>query len=147
MSDQPRLTFINLPVADVAVSRAFFANLDLTFDERFCSETCACMILSDQAFVMLMDRERFADFTPKAVADARAASEVLLCVSAESREDVDAFANAALAAGGSPANEPMDHGFMYGRSFQDPDGHIWEVMWMSPEAVASGPADMAQTTA
>jgi hypothetical protein len=94
---------------------------------------------------MLLAEARFADFTKKPVADARTTTEAILCVSAESREGVDAFADAALGAGASPAGDPMDHGFMYGRSFNDLDGHLWEVMWMSPEAVEQGPHDMAET--
>lgn len=93
---------------------------------------------------MLLAESRFADFTTKPVADARACTEAILCVSAESREAVDALADSALSAGATKANEPMDHGFMYGRSFNDLDGHLWEVMWMSPEAVEQGPAEMAQ---
>jgi len=139
------LTFINLPVADLEAAKRFFANLDFSFDPRFTNEDCACMVVSDQAHVMLLTRERFADFAPRPVADARAATEVILCVSADSRQEVDAFADAALEAGGSPAGEPQDHGFMYGRSFADLDGHVWEVMWMAPEAVAAGPEAYAQS--
>jgi uncharacterized protein len=140
-----RLIFINLPVSDVAASQRFFGELGFAFDPKFTDASCACMVVSDQAYVMLLDRSRFSDFTTKPVADASAPTEAILCVSAESREDVDAFADKALGAGGSTANEPMDHGFMYGRSFNDPDGHLWEVMWMSPEAVEQGPPDMAET--
>jgi uncharacterized protein len=139
------LTFINLPVADLEASKRFFADLGFSFDAKFTNEDCACMVISDQAYVMLLTRERFADFTPRPVADARAATEVLLCVSADSRGGVDSFADAALAAGAAPAGDAQDHGFMYGRSFEDLDGHIWEVMWMSPEAVEAGPAEYAQT--
>jgi len=103
------------------------------------------MVVSEQAYVMLLDAARFTDFATKPLADARTTTEAILCVSAESREAVDAFADAALAAGGADAKEPMDHGFMYGRSFQDLDGHHGEVMWMSQEAIEAGPADMAQT--
>ena len=145
MATQSRLIFVNLPVADLAASKAFFGALGFAFDPKFTDDTCACMVVSDQAYVMLLDRARFADFTSKPIADAHATTEALLCVSAEDRDGVDAFAEAALAAGGAPAGDPIDYGFMYGRSFQDPDGHIWEVMWMSPEAVEAGPADMAQT--
>ncbi|MFL5845350.1 MAG: VOC family protein [Solirubrobacteraceae bacterium] len=138
------LTFINLPVTDLEASKAFFANLDFSFDPKFTNDDCACMIVSEQAYVMLLRRERFADFVVKPVADG-STTEALICVSAESREDVDAFANAAIEAGGGAAKEPMDHGFMYGRSFLDLDGHHWEVMWMSPQAVEAGPAEFAET--
>lgn len=138
-----RLIFINVPVADLHASMAFFGTLGFTFDEKFTDESCACMVVSDQAYVMLLRRERFSDFTTKTVADAQTTTEAILCVSAESREDVDRFADTALAHGGTPAGDPMDHGFMYGRSFHDPDGHLWEVMWMDPAAVESGPNDYA----
>jgi uncharacterized protein len=145
MPSQSRLIFVNIPVKDLAASTAFFRTLGFSFDEKFTDESCACMVVSDQAYVMLLVESRFADFTTKPVADARSSTEAILCVSAESREAVDTFADAALGAGGSPAGEPQDHGFMYGRSFNDLDGHLWEVMWMSPQAVEQGPADMAQT--
>jgi predicted lactoylglutathione lyase len=145
MPSQSRLIFVNIPVKDLAGSTAFFRTLGFSFDEKFTDESCACMVVSDQAYVMLLVESRFADFTTKPVADARSITEAILCVSAESREAVDTFADAALRAGGSPAGEPQDHGFMYGRSFNDLDGHLWEVMWMSPQAVEQGPADIAQT--
>jgi predicted lactoylglutathione lyase len=133
--------FLNLPVADLPASIAFFTALGFTFDPRFTDETGTCMVVSDQAYVMLLQRERFAEFTTRPVADATQSTEALVCVSAADRADVDAFADAALAAGGTPAKEPMDHGFMYGRSFNDLDGHHWEVMWMDPAAVEAGPQE------
>ena len=139
-----RLLFVNLPVGDLAASQAFFGALGFSFDPRFTDEACACIVVSEQAYVMLLAEERFAGFTPKPVADATRSTEAILCVSAEDRGAVDAFADAALAAGGTPANAPMDHGFMYGRSFHDLDGHLWEVMWMSAEAVEQGPSEVAQ---
>lgn len=144
IAPQERLVFINLPVKDLAAAKAFFAALGFGFDEKFTDDTCACMVISDKAYAMLVTEERFADFTAKPIADARAATEVILGVSADSREGVDALADAALAHGAVAAREPLDYGFMYGRSFHDLDGHLWEVMWMSPEAVEQGPADMAQ---
>jgi hypothetical protein len=135
MASQPRLIFVNLPVHDLSASTAFFEKLSFDFDERFTDESCACMVVSDQAYVMLLAQSRFADFTTKPIADARSCTEAILCVSADSREAVDAFADAALDAGASSANEPMDHGFMYGRSFCDLDGHLWEVMWMDPSQI------------
>jgi hypothetical protein len=147
MAASSRHIFVNVPVADLERSMAFFGRLDFTFDERFTDESCACMVVSDQASVMLLRRERFGDFTPKEVADAAATTEAILCVSAESREDVDRLADTALRAGGTAANAPMDHGFMYGRSFNDPDGHLWEIMWMAPEAVERGPAEFAEQSA
>jgi hypothetical protein len=130
-----RLVFVNLPVEDVAASRAFFTRLGFAFDERFCDAQTACLQLSEAAFVMLLERPRFADFTAKPTGDPATTTSALLCVSAADREAVDALADTALAHGGSPAKEPMDHGVMYARSFFDVDGHHWEVMWMSPQAL------------
>ena len=130
-----RLVFVNLPVEDAAASRAFFTALGFAFDERFCDEQTTCLQLSDAAYVMLLERPRFADFTAKPLGDPSSTTSALLCVSAADREAVDALAETALAHGATPAKEPMDHGVMYGRSFCDLDGHHWEVMWMSPEAV------------
>ena len=145
MPAQSRLIFVNLAVRDLGASKAFFSGLGFAFDEKFTDDSCACMVVSEQAYVMLLTESRFADFARKPVADAREGTGALLCVSAEDREAVDAFADAALGTGAAPAGEPIDHGFMYGRSFYDLDGHHWEVMWMSQEAVEQGPADMAQT--
>ena len=142
-----RKLFLNLPVRDLKRSVAFFTGLGFEFDPKFTDDSATCMIVSDQAFVMLLVEPRFADFTTKQVVDASTSTEAILAVSADSREAVDAFADAALDAGGTLANEPMDHGFMYGRSFNDPDGHLWEVMWMSQEAVEQGPPDMQTQTA
>jgi predicted lactoylglutathione lyase len=142
-TSSPRLLFLNLPVSDLKASIAFFTHLGFTFDPRFTDESATCMVVSDQAYVMLLQRERFADFTVKPVADATQTTEAIVCVSAEDRADVDAFAEAALAAGATPAKEPTDMGFMYGRSFDDLDGHHWEVMWMDPAAAQAGPEEFA----
>ena len=147
MATQSRLLFVNVPVKDVSASIAFFTAIGFEFDPKFTDDSCACLVVSEQAYVMLLDEARFADFTTKPTADARTSTEALICVSAEDRAGVDALADAALAAGASPAKDAMDYGFMYGRSFQDLDGHHWEVMWMSAEAVEQGPADMAQAPA
>lgn len=136
----PRLMFLNLPVSDLPRSRAFFETLGLGFDERFCDDRAACMVVNDQAFVMLLERHRFADFVTRPVADPWLETALTVAVSAEDREGVDAFAEAALAAGAAPAKDPQELGFMYGRSFHDLDGHLWEVMWMDPVAAAEGPA-------
>ncbi|MEW6583505.1 MAG: VOC family protein [Actinomycetota bacterium] len=133
----PRKIFVNLAVADLAASVEFFTRLGFTFDPRFTDETATCMIVSEEAFVMLLVRDRFADFTSKGICDSTAQTEAILAVSAGSRAEVDELVDAALANGGSPANEPMDHGWMYGRSFDDPDGHLWEVFWMDPAAAAA----------
>ena len=147
MAPQSRLFFLNLPVRDLDASRAFFGGLGFAFDPKFTDESCACMVISDQAYVMLLAASRFADFTTKPTADARQSTEALFCLSAESREGVDELVDAALAAGGAPAAEPQDHGFMYGRSFQDLDGHHWEVIWMDPAAVEAGPEESAAQNA
>jgi predicted lactoylglutathione lyase/ABC-type transporter Mla MlaB component len=135
-----RMMFVNLAVDDLDRSVDFFKELGFTFDLRFTDETATAMVVNDQAVVMLLVRDRFKDFTEKEVADPGVATEAIMAVSATSREDVDAFADKALDIGGAPANEPMDMGFMYGRSFQDPDGHIWEVVWMDPSALEQPPA-------
>jgi predicted lactoylglutathione lyase len=147
MASPSRLIFVNVPVKDLQASIAFFRTLGFEFDPKFTDDNATCMIVSEQAYVMLLSEPFFAGFTTNPVADARTSTEAILAVSAESREGVDAFADAALAAGATPAKDPMDHGFMYGRSFHDLDGHHWEVMWMAPEAVEQGPADMTQQTA
>ena len=135
-----RMVFVNLPVADVERSRAYFAGLGLAFDERFSDGKALCMVLGDHAFAMLLQRDFFAGFTPRPVADATVATEVLVGLSADDREDVDRLLAAALAAGGQEVREPVDHGSMYGRAFSDLDGHVWEVLWMDPAALADGTA-------
>jgi uncharacterized protein len=134
-----RLLFLNLPVSDLQASVAFFTQLGFTFDPRFTDDGATCMVVNEQAYVMLLQRDRFAEFATKPVADATQTTEALVSVSAEDRAGVDAFADAALAAGGTPAKDPSDYGFMFSRSFNDLDGHHWEVVWMDPAAVEAGP--------
>jgi uncharacterized protein len=134
-----RMMFVNLAVEDLDRSVDFFTELGFAFDARFTDETATAMVVNDQAVVMLLVQDRFKDFTAKELADPGVATEAIMAVSASSRDDVDAFADKALGVGGAPANEPMDMGFMYGRSFQDPDGHIWEVVWMDPSALEQSP--------
>jgi hypothetical protein len=129
--------FVNLPVSDLERSTAFFTALGYPINPQFSGETCASVVFSDTIYAMLLSEARFKDFTPRTIADARTTTEAIVCLGAASRADVDRIADAALANGGSPVLDAQDHGFMYGRSFADPDGHIWEVMWMDP-AVASG---------
>jgi predicted lactoylglutathione lyase len=136
-----RLLFVNLPVSDLDASREFFDRLGFQFDRRFCDEGAACMVVSEQAYVMLLQRDRFAEFVVKPVADADEATALTVAVSATDRAAVDAFAEAAFAAGATAAKDPQDYGFMYGRSFHDLDGHLWEVMWMDPVAAEKGPAE------
>ena len=132
---QSRKIFVNLPITDLDRSVAFFTALGFAFDARFTDDEATCLIISDEAFVMLLVQERFEEFTTKAVCDATTHTEAILALTADSRDDVDAVADTALAAGGLPANEPMDMEFMYGRSFYDPDGHLWEVFYMDPSAL------------
>ncbi|MFC4560368.1 VOC family protein [Nocardiopsis mangrovi] len=129
--------FVNLPVKDLKTSVDFFTELGFSFNPQFTDENATCMIISDEGFVMLLVRDFFSTFTPKPVADPATHTGSIIALSADSRSEVDALADKALAAGGSFARDPQDHGFMYARSFQDPDGHIWEVMWMDPAAVQS----------
>jgi len=130
-----RKIFVNLAVKDLGRSVEFFTKLGFAFDPRFTDENATCMIISEEAFVMLLVESRFTDFTTKQLCDAATHTEAILALSAESREEVDRLVNAALASGGAPANDPMEHGFMYGWSFQDPDGHLWEVIWMDPSVL------------
>ncbi|MCO6441192.1 MAG: VOC family protein [Nitrococcus mobilis] len=126
-----RQIFVNLPVADLQASIAFFARLGFHFNPEYTDDTATCMIIGDNIFAMLLTRERFAEFTPLPVSDARAATEVLVALTLESREAVDTMVRKAAAAGGSIYNDPQDHGFMYGHGFQDLDGHIWELVHMT----------------
>jgi predicted lactoylglutathione lyase len=135
-----RQIFVNLPVADLPAARAFYEAIGFTNNPMFTDETAACMVLSDVIHVMLLTHDKLAQFTPKAIADAKATTEVLICISEDSRESVDAITGKALAAGGREAREPQDYSFMYGRSFEDLDGHIWEPMWMDMEAAAAAMA-------
>lgn len=129
-----RKAFVNVAVEDLDRSVAFFTTLGFAFDPQMTDETATAMIVNDDTWVMLLARDFFATFTTKELADPRTHTEVILALSAESREAVDALVTDALAAGGQRSNEPMDHGFMYASSFQDPDGHLWEVVWSDPSA-------------
>jgi uncharacterized protein len=135
-----KLIFVNLPVADLPAARAFYEAIGATNNPTFTDETAACMVFSDTIHVMLLTHDKFRQFTPKRIADARETSEVLICISADSREAVDDITDKALAAGGREPREKQDHGFMYGRSFEDLDGHIWEPMWMDLEAATAAMA-------
>ena len=134
-----RALSVNLPVADVERSKAFFAELGFTYDPVFTHETAACMLVGEQAFVMLLSREKFAEFSTLPMADPSTHALAFYNVSVSSREEVDAVSAAALAAGGSEADGAEDFGFMYSRSIFDLDGHGWQVMWMDPAAMQRGP--------
>lgn len=125
--------FVNLPVKDLERSKAFFSCLGFTFNAQFTNEQGACMIVSDDIYVMLLAEKFFQTFTTKRVANAREVTEVLTCLSCESRAQVDELVAKAISAGGTAPRAPQDHGFMYGHGFEDPDGHIWELVHMSSE--------------
>ncbi len=130
--------FVNLPVKDLKKSTEFFTKLGFKFNPQFTDDTAACMIVGDDIFVMLLIQDKFKTFTPKEICDATKSTEVLVCLSFESREQVDDTVRKAVAAGGTTYNEPQDHGFMYGHGFQDLDGHIWEIIYMEPSAIHPG---------
>ena len=130
--------FVNLPVKDLKKSIEFFTQLDFTFNAQCTDETATCMMVGEDISVMLLTHDKFKTFTPKEICDATKSTEVLVCLSAESREKVDAMVRKAVAAGGTTYNEPQDHGFMYGHGFQDLDGHIWELIYMEPGAINQG---------
>jgi predicted lactoylglutathione lyase len=130
------MIFVNLPVADLARAKAFYAGLGFAFNEQFSDERTASVVISDQIVAMLLTRDRFADFVPGgAVGDPAGPRTVINALSVESREEADDMLARALASGGKPWQPAQDHGFMYGTSFTDPDGHVWETMWMDPSAV------------
>ena len=130
--------FVNLPVKNLPQSVAFFTALGFSFNPQFTDETATCMVVSDSIFVMLLTHEKFKGFTPKPIADATQSTEVLVCLSAENREQVDDIVRKAVVAGGSTYNTPQDHGFMYAHGFQDLDGHIWELAYMDLSAFPAG---------
>ena len=136
-----KLIFVNLPVADLPAARAFYEAIGATNNPQFTDETAACMVFSETIHVMLLTHDKFSQFTPKRVADAHQTSEVLIAISADSREAVDDITDRALAAGGREPRDRQDYGFMYSRSFEDPDGHIWEPMWMDLAAATAAMAE------
>lgn len=131
----PRKLFVNLVVADLARSMAFFAELGFSFNMQFTDDNAACMIVSEDAYFMLLTKPFFERFTTRAICDTSTHTEGLHAFSCDSRAEVDAILHKALAAGGQVAMPPQDHGFMYSQSFYDPDGHHWEVFWMDPTTI------------
>ena len=129
-----KMIFVNLPVSDLERATAFYEAIGATKNEQFCDGTASCMVFSDTIHAMLLTHDKFRQFTSKKIADSRTTTEVLICISADSREAVDTMVEKAAAGGKVDPSPKQDHGFMYGRSFEDPDGHIWEVMWMDVEA-------------
>ncbi|MEU6481577.1 VOC family protein [Streptomyces sp. NPDC047017] len=130
-----QMIFVNLATDDVAAAKEFYAALGYPINPQFSGDDSACVVISDTIFAMLLSKKHYAEFTRKEIADSTRTSEVLICLSAESREKVDELIEKAVAAGGAVSGEPQDHGHMYGRAFDDLDGHSWEVMWMDPAAM------------
>ena len=130
-----RKLFVNLAVTDLDRTMAYWQGLGFVFNRQFTDDKAACMVLSEEAYVMWLRRDFFATFTTRQICDTSQATESLLCLSADSREAVNALIEKAIATGGKPAMPAQDHGFMYGSSFYDVDGHHWEVMWMDPAVV------------
>jgi hypothetical protein len=127
--------YVNLPVKNLKQSVEFFRKLGFTFNPQFTDETATCMIVAEDIFIMLLTEKKFKTFTPKEICDATKGTEVLVCLSCESRAEVDEMVRKAVAAGGTTYNDPQDHGLMYGHGFQDLDGHIWELLYMEPGAI------------
>lgn len=139
-----QMIFVNLPAADLARSMSFYAALGFTNEPDFTNEKAGCMRISDEIMVMLLTHDFWKTFTNKTIPDAKESAQVLLAISRESREAVDAIVDKARAAGGrADCNPKQDYGWMYGRSFEDPDGHIWEPNWMDLEAALAAPANDA----
>jgi len=131
----PRKLFVNIPVSDLQRSIEFFEALGFAFNRHFTDATATCMLVGEDAYFMLLTRERFADFSKRPTGDPLKETSALYALSVNSRDEVDEMVKKAVAAGGSHAVEPQDHGFMYGWSFYDLDGHHWEVFWMDPSAI------------
>ena len=131
----PQLIFVNLPVTDVARSRKFFQALGYTINEQFSDPTAACVVLSETIYFMILNHERFQGFATKPMSDPAKSTAVLVALSQDSRAAVDAITAAAIKAGGSEPKPAQDLGFMYSRTFHDPDGNVFEPMWMDPAAV------------
>jgi len=127
--------FVNLPVKDLEKSMHFFGQLGYTFNKQFTDHTAACMVISEDIYAMLLTHAKFKQFSPKAICDTSKSSEVLICLSCESTDQVKQLVAKALAAGGSTYADPKDYGFMFQHGFQDPDGHTWELIWMDPAAI------------
>ena len=131
----PHMLFVNIAVNDLPKSMAFFKALGFGFNKQFTDENAACLVLGDHNYFMLLTKPSFQRFTAKPLVDPTIACEAMYAITVDSRAAVDAMANQALSSGGRPGNETQDLGFMYSRSFQDPDGHIWEVLFMQPDFV------------
>ena len=133
----PRKLFVNLPVTDLQRTIRFFEALDFSFNPHFTDHTATCMLVGEDAYVMLLTEERFQEFSKRPLGDRSKETHTMLAFSAASREDVDRLVKAAVQAGGTKVGEPQDLGFMYSHQFRDPDGHTWEPFWMDPAVSAS----------
>ncbi|WP_035303975.1 VOC family protein [Brevundimonas aveniformis] len=139
-----QMIFINLPVTELNRSIAFYEAVGATKNPMFSDDTAACMVLSNTIYVMLLTHAKWATFGDVPIHDAHKGAQVFLCLTRPDKPAVDRVVEQAGTAGGRPDPTPsQDYGFMYGRSFADPDGHIWENVWMDPQAAAEGPPDMA----
>ena len=126
--------FVNLPVKDLNKSKEFFTKIGFTINPQFTDETAACVVITEDIYAMILTHKKFKEFTTKEIADATKTSEVLTCLSFESKEKVNEIVDTAVQAGATETRDAMDFGFMFGRSFNNLDGHIWEVIWMDPNA-------------
>ncbi len=131
-----RMIFVNLPVTDLDRARSFYAGLGFENNAQFSDDTAAAMVIEENISVMLLTRQKFAGFVAGEVGDPASATSVINCISAGSREECDDLLSRALAGGGKPWQPAQDHGVMYGTSFTDPDGNVWESMWMDPAVLA-----------
>ena len=130
----PTKIFVNLPVKDLNKSIEFFTKIGFTINPHFTDETAACVVITEDIYAMILTHTKFKEFTSKEIADATKTSEVLTCLSFESKEKVNEVVDTAVQAGATETRDALDYGFMFGRSFNDLDGHIWEVIWMDPNA-------------
>jgi predicted lactoylglutathione lyase len=133
--------FVNIAVEDLDRSVEFFTKLGFAFDQRFTDETATCMLVGEDAYFMVIRRDRFDEFRKKPLSDAAASTEAIYAISCDNREEVDRIADTAVAIGGTAAGEPQDQGWMYSRGFDDPDGHHFDVFWMDPKALEQAPEE------
>ncbi len=127
--------FVNLPVKDLNKSKDFFTKIGFTINPQFTDQTAECVVIREDIYAMILTHAKFKEFTKKQIADASQTTEVLTCLSADSKDKVNEMVDKAIEAGATEARDTMDYGFMYARSFNDLDGHIWEVMWMDTSTV------------
>jgi predicted lactoylglutathione lyase len=140
----PKMIFVNLPVTDLARATAFYQAIGAAKNPQFCDDTASCMVFSETIYAMLLTHGKFKQFTPKPISDAKTSNQVLLCLSADSRAEVDDIVGRAVSGGGRGDPSPIDdYGWMYGRSFEDPDGHMWGVNWLDMAAMTAAQAATA----